>query len=153
MSRARESALAMCVTIALIGLSGCWSADSPRGFTLPEGDVEKGRQTFAELGCSSCHIVAGADLPPADGVADFTVVLGGETTRVRTYGELVTSIIHPSHRIAEGYEREVVTRAGRSRMTIYNDVMTVTELTDLVTFLLTHYRVPQYVATDYPPWR
>jgi hypothetical protein len=40
----------------------------------------------------------GVPIEYLDGVAHIT--LGGTTTRVRTYGELVTPIINPSHRVA-----------------------------------------------------
>ena len=41
--------------------------------------------------------------------------LGGKVYRVRTYGELVTAVIHPSHDIAKGYdEEEVVSATGES---------------------------------------
>ena len=65
----------------------------------------------------------------------MSIALGGEVTRIQTYGELVTSIINPSHRLAEGYPVDTVSVDGKSRMRNYNDVMTVTELTDLVMFL------------------
>jgi hypothetical protein len=37
-------------------------------------------------------------------------------------------------------------------MTVYNDVMTVTQLTDIVTFLQEHYKVRPYEPTQYPEY-
>jgi hypothetical protein len=81
------------------------------------------------------------------------VTLGGEVTRVKTYGELVTSIINPSHRLAQGYPTEEVSAAGESLMALayLNDVMTVQQLIDLVAFLQARYEVrpPAYDADWY----
>ena len=72
-------------------------------------------------------------------------------TRIQTYGELVTSIINPSHRLARGYAvEEIASEEGESEMKNYNDVMTVSELIDLVTFLQSHYSLREYEITRYP---
>ena len=51
----------------LLSLAGC-QADpkSGRGFTLPEGDADRGQEVFAQLHCYNCHSVAGVDLPASD---------------------------------------------------------------------------------------
>jgi hypothetical protein len=43
--------------------------------------------------------------------------------------------------LARDYPEEEVALDGRSRMTVYNDVMTVQQLIDLVAFLQSHYQV------------
>jgi hypothetical protein len=81
------------------------------------------------------------------------VELGGLTDRVQTYGDLVTSIINPSHRIAEGYSpEEVMLDDGESRMAYYNSVMTVEELIDIVTFLETKYDLKPATRQAYPSY-
>ena len=121
--------------LALVGLSACdpMSAD---GFSLPDGDVERGRQAFVDLQCHACHTIAGMELPrlPDEAEPPF-IELGGEVTRITTYAELVTSVINPSHRLASGYPEEHITENGESRMPVYNEVMTVQELVDIVRFL------------------
>jgi L-cysteine S-thiosulfotransferase len=147
---ARLSGVTLLGSMLLAGL-GCADADSPRGFSLPQGDAARGQATFVELHCHSCHTVDGVELPAPAGESPIRVRLGGETTRVKTYGELVTSIIDPSHRLAPFYPLEEISAPdGSSRMTVYNDVMTVTQLVDLVTFLESRYRIRPYVPTDYP---
>ncbi len=69
------------------------------------------------------------------------IVLGGGVTRVKSYGELIASIINPSHRLAGRYPKGDVSEEGQSLMTPYNDVMTVTQLIDFVAFLLAQYDV------------
>jgi hypothetical protein len=60
---------------------------------------------------------------------------------VKTYGELVTSIINPSHVLAPGYPKELITKDNRSAMADFNDKMTVHQLIDLVAFLQSRYEL------------
>jgi sulfur-oxidizing protein SoxX len=110
----------------------------------------KGQAAFVELKCHACHTVAGVDLPELEQGLETPVVLGGEVARLKTYGELVTSIINPSHRIAKGYAKDVVEKDGQSKMKNYNDVLTVRQLIDLVAFLEAHYELEEYEPTEYP---
>jgi sulfur-oxidizing protein SoxX len=124
-------------------LSGCgMSPESAVGFRLPDGDTDRGRQAFEALRCNGCHTVEGVDVAYV-GQGDVEYALGGTTTRVRTYGELVTSIINPSHRIAPGYRTPEVEATGESPMASarLNEVMTVQQLIDLVAFLQAQYAV------------
>ena len=138
----------------VVGSAGCdASPRSARGFTLPDGDAEAGQTTFIQFRCYDCHTVAGVELPVAEEPDQVAVHLGGEVGRIKTYGELVTSIVNPSHRLAAGYAANLIaTGAGESRMTNYNDAMTVTQLIDLVAFLQSHYQLRPYEPTMYPPY-
>lgn len=133
-------------------LQGCYGGpESGMGFRLPEGDADRGREAFVELQCHSCHVVRDMELPAADTV-EMEVMLGREVSRVQTYGELVTSIINPSHRLAPHYTQpEVTDPAGESRMAsaYLNEVITVQQLIDLVAFLQPLYRVR---APEYNPY-
>lgn len=128
----------------LLILSACGLQDpkSASGFRLPDGDVKAGRTAFVQLRCHVCHQVEGIDVRP-EGTGAVSVPIGGDTLRVKTYGDLVTSIINPSHRIAPGTDPASVAPGGRSLMenAQLNDVMTVRQLVDLVAFLQTTYRV------------
>lgn len=148
-----KSGLLVAFVLVLISLSGCTEdPKSGTGFTLPIGDPGAGRQTFARLQCTACHTVDRVEFQ-ANPQADVEVIaLGGPTPKVITYGQLVTSIINPSHRFAVGYADEAVQTDGQSRMRIYNDEMTVTELTNLVAFLQQHYKVEAYQPTPYMPY-
>ena len=123
-------------------LVGC-GPKSGMGFRLPDGSPERGRAAFLALRCTACHRVVGLDAPD-QGTGAANVTLGGETGRVKSYGELVTAIINPSHRIAPGYPpSQVTTPDGQSLMTLayLNDVMTVQQLIDLVAFLQGSYQL------------
>jgi len=132
----------MALFSCLVTLAAC-TVESPFGFRLPDGDAATGRQAFLDLKCNSCHEVRGIALEQSSGLAHVT--LGGQTTRVRTYGELVTSIINPSHKIAPPHRADGATAEGVSLMsfTYLNDVMTVQQLVDLVAFLQPTYEVVQ----------
>lgn len=131
-------------------LSGCdQGPKSGYGFTLPEGDVAAGEIAFKRFQCSDCHAIAErADLR-AEINPVMTVPLGGGTTRIQTYGQLVTSVINPSHRISQKFSSESVEEGGVSHMRTYNDIMTVSEMTDIVTFLQEQYELEPYVPTSY----
>jgi sulfur-oxidizing protein SoxX len=120
------------------------------GFVLPPGDAIRGKQLFSNLHCNDCHSV-GEKVPWAGSKDPSTphVPLGGAVTKNKTYHELVTSIVHPSHKIASIYEdwEDIRIPGNRSKMEVYsyNRIMTVEELIDLVAFLQEEYKmvVPQ----------
>lgn len=128
--------LGLCLLFVLLGCEV--GPRSGRGLRLPEGEIERGRAAFADLGCTKCHDVADAPAPPGD---DVILTLGGEVTRVETYGELVTSIVNPTHDISRRYPKKDTTEAGETRMDNFNDEMTVSQLIDLTTFLQSKYEV------------
>jgi sulfur-oxidizing protein SoxX len=69
--------------------------------------------------------------------------LGGETSYVKSYSELVTSIINPDHRISERYSEQLRGRALApltSPMPMAHiDTMTVRQVIDIVAFLDSRY--------------
>ena len=142
--------LALALAAALVG---CGSGPkSGKGFTLPDGDKAQGLEVFKQMRCYDCHAVSGVELPDAEEPDQTVIRLGGKVARIKTYGELVTSIINPSHRLARGYAKEqIVSEEGGSKMKTYNDVMTVNELIDLVAFLQSHYELHEYEPTRYAP--
>ena len=148
-----RTALALLIG-CLIALSACdyEARISEPGFRLPEGDPDAGRATFLRLQCHGCHTIAGKELPVIEGRDAPYIVLGGKVAKVKTYGELVTSIINPSHRLTRRYARALVSEDGESKMELYNSIMTVQELVDIVTFLQPTYDIhaPAYHYRVYP---
>lgn len=139
----RHSKCPIGLAILVLGaLAGCGPPEkSSSGFRLPDGDIEKGHMAFLDLKCNACHRVTGLDLPAPVASPPVLVTLGGTVPSPRTDGELVTSIINPTHKIRYGYSRELVESAGHSRMADYGEVMTVSQLVDLVAFLHSRYEV------------
>jgi L-cysteine S-thiosulfotransferase len=136
--RARRVLLVISSAVALQACTSEWGV----GLQLPPGDAGRGREAFVELRCHACHQIKGFD-PPTPIVAETRVALGGQTARVKTYGDLVTSIVNPTHRLARGYPREAITVGGESVMSyIYlNELLTVQQLVDIVAFLESDYEV------------
>lgn len=116
-----------------------------RGFVLPDGDIEAGKQTFLDLNCNRCHSIGDIKWHGSERYSDPYVKLGGEVTAMKTYGELVTSVINPSHKISQrSLNEETITLApGMSKMELYryNQIMTVEELVNIVTFLQSEYEL------------
>jgi sulfur-oxidizing protein SoxX len=135
--------LACCLVLAACSAG----KDSPRGFSLPEGNAELGKANFVALQCNSCHYTS--DVEQLAGDNDISVELGGEVGRVKTYADLVTSVINPSHRLARGYPAPEIADGTKSRMRNYNDLMSVQELIDVVSYLQPHYQLRVYEPTVY----
>ncbi|MGD2132283.1 MAG: c-type cytochrome [Maricaulaceae bacterium] len=140
--------------IAAVVLAACGEMEGI-GFALPPGDADAGRAVFVDMACADCHSVVGDEALRTGVTLGMDVPLGGPTSRIRTYGELVTSVINPSHRISEQYQTEEFTRDGESRMSLryYNQVMTVDELIDVVTFLQSKYELVEYPSTPYSQYQ
>jgi len=138
------------VVLLMFLTAACTGRKSGAGLRLPDGDVQRGKAAFLGLKCNTCHTVAGTEIPPPskDYAYVRVVALGGEVRRVKTYGALVTSIINPSHSLAPGYPKELITKGNESAMANFNDTMTVRQLIDLVAFLQSRYEfVPPEPAT------
>lgn len=132
-------------TLALLLIGAC--TPEGKGFKLPDGDMAAGKTTFVTLACNDCHSVAEIERA-AGSESKLNIRLGGPTNSVKTYGQLVTSIINPSHTIARPYPRQPVEIEGDSAMRPYNGFMTVEQLVDLVTFLESVYELrlpPSYL--------
>ena len=148
MNRARLcTILASCVVLAACSAG----KDSPRGFSLPKGNAEAGKATFVALQCNSCHYTL--DVEQLAGDNDISVKLAGEVGSVKTYADLVTSVINPSHRLATGYPAADIAVGTESRMRNYNDLMSVQELIDVVSYLQPQYRLHVYKPTVYRGYR
>ena len=136
------------IVVALMSVLAACDRQSA-GFALPPGDVERGQATFVELGCNQCHRIEGVvERAENSPFAEVDVRLGGQVSRVKTYGELVTAIIHPSESLARGNTPSTLTADGESKMPNFNARMSVEQLVDLTTFLQQTY---QLWAQDYRP--
>lgn len=150
--RTRLSLVLVLAGAVIMGAVGCRpAAKSGRGFQLPGGNAALGKQAFVDLKCFRCHRVDGvADLPSPTEPANKVIVLGGEVSQVRTYGRLMTSIIHPSETISEKMINRSAKPVTESPMPVANDKMTVSQLINLITFLQPRYRELQPLYEQYP---
>jgi hypothetical protein len=142
---------AILTAVLAVATSGCDTGPkSGKGFRLPDGDVDKGKAAFAALKCYTCHRVSGVDFPPQVPTAPTNIVLGGIVSRIPTYGELVTSVIDPSHGLAPGCKKEQIQEGRLSTMPEFNHVMTVEQMINLVAFLQSRYEKLEVNYPDYP---
>lgn len=144
----------MKVLIIVICISCLFSCargpESPYGFSLPEGNSKHGEQVFLTYNCLACHSLKGYESENVKTEITRRVALGGDSKKVTTYAELLTSVINPSHKLAEGYSLEEISdENGKSKMWNYNDIMKVSELIDLVAFLQPHYTIKPFTQTEY----
>lgn len=119
-----------------------------KGFVLPQGDIDAGKEVFASVGCRYCHSVTELELPPFEPGQVLNIELGGQVHKVKDYGELLTSIVNPGHTILHKYKSKLPKEAMQleSPMPDFNVELTVQELIDLTAFLHSRYEAlqPQY---------
>ena len=138
----RGRGLLLLASAWLIGSVACEiGPQSGIGLRLPEGDPTRGARTFRDLGCPECHVVVGEPAPARPEGAPRPIALGGKADHIATHGELVTSIVNPSHGHPRRYPREEVFEQGLSKMKNFNDRMTVEQLLDLTTYLQSKYEL------------
>jgi mono/diheme cytochrome c family protein len=135
-----------------VAVSGC--AYTPIfGFPREAGDTDAGRQAFLDHQCHRCHSIAGERLPPLAGADDPMLELGGETIYVKSYADLMTSIINPDHRISERYRDQLLRRGvvpiDTPMPQPHVDTMTVRQLIDLVAFLDSKYQLIEGYDTNF----
>ncbi|HEX9783938.1 MAG TPA: c-type cytochrome [Opitutaceae bacterium] len=138
------------LALAAMLLASCRDPKSAAGFALPDGDIEQGRAAFARLNCTSCHVIVGETFPEVPAGGMITIPLSGEVNRVRTYGQLVTSIVNPQHIVSSQYEDKYTDAEGRSLMPDFNKTMTVDEMVNLVAYLQSHYKLKVPDPAFYP---
>ena len=134
---------------ALVTVAAC-APNTALRVQFPLGSVQRGREAFVALECNSCHRVDDAEIPPPPAPSPFNVVLGGHTPRIESYGDIITAIVNPSHRLARSY-RAAAGRDVPSPMAarFLNEVMTTQQLVDIVAFLRTQY---DYIPPPPPPY-
>lgn len=145
--------ISLVIIAACIGATaGCMTdPESAKGFRLPDGDAQNGQELFVELQCTVCHRVSGVELAPPFQSGPVMITLGGTVRAVKTYGELVSSVINPSHKLILALPADEVSSDGESLMKVYNETMTVRQLIDIVAFLQAQYDVviPAYTYSEY----
>ena len=142
------------MTASLSLLAACAPGpESAAGFRLPDGDPVAGEQAFLKFQCHACHRLPDVTLPELNIEAPVSVMLGGPVSQVKTYGQLVTAIINPSHRLMPSFTGEDYSVDGESFMPTLNQFMTVSELIDIVAFLQDRYDVMLPMPYPYAIYR
>jgi hypothetical protein len=135
-----RSLLIIALASALAGAGCSKGPKSTRNFRLPEGIPERGKAAFVALQCHPCHTGAEIDTPRPTVEPAKVLALGGEVARLRTSGDLLTAIVHPAYALSDLIPTTEHRKLRTSPMKPVNEVMTVAQLIDLVTFLQPRYR-------------
>ena len=136
---------------SIAGITACEGGIVPKQeIVLPEGDAARGQEAFVALECTACHTIRDMELPAPEELGPVRIALGGKVSRVKSYSELVTSVINPSHRLARNLSKQPITQDGQSIMPLYGDVMTVTQMVDIVAFLESKYEGIERPGYKYP---
>lgn len=151
-----KNSIVALIVVAMFMLAACRDpgARQAKGFRLPEGDAKAGREAFIALSCHTCHTVDGISLPDPASKGQYSVKLGGMALRVRSYGDLVTAIVHPAHDITKPFksaarpeqvgEKTDNSEVKKSPMPDFNNIITAQQLIDITTFLHSRYKeMPQ----------
>lgn len=150
----RIAGVGILLVYVLFLLIGCDSTAGSRDMIhLPPGDATRGKEHFVALGCISCHTVLNETLPAPEIAGPVRIRLGNTTSTALTYAQLVTSIVNPSHRVSRFHLKKYASADGLPTMPVYNDVMTIAQLSDLVAFLAPHYAKASRPGYQYPVYK
>jgi mono/diheme cytochrome c family protein len=143
----KKCGVSVCAAVMMIMPTAAFSGPKPdKGLHLPKGNISQGQAAFVALKCHECHRVDGVTLPPPVSHIATNLVLGGKVSHIQTHGQLVTSIVNPSHSLAADFDETGGKDGKTSPMPVMNDRMTVSQLVDIVAFLESHYEL---VEPDY----
>lgn len=105
-------------------------------FTLPAGDPAAGRKVFIEVECYKCHEVKGETFPA---VADADKGVGPELSQMAGMHPVeffAESIVNPNAVVdPDAKQKGYLGEDGKSKMPIYNDILTVKQVSDLAAYL------------------
>lgn len=132
--------LPLCWILALA--APLFAQDAPVGTktVIPPGKAEAGRGLFVEKGCYQCHSAGSTKLPPVDLAPRLVIELGGDVHLKWSRDDYARAIMDPNHLVSEDYKIAMIRlgdhfKAENSPMPTFADVLKVSELVDLVTFL------------------
>lgn len=137
-----RSLLALSAIVALSSLAASRAQDAAAGPkpVVPLGKADAGQAVFVTKGCHQCHSAGTTKLPPVDLAPRLVIELGGDVHGRWTRDDFARAILDPNHLVSEDYKIAMIRigdhfKAENSPMPTFGDVLRVSELIDLVTFL------------------
>lgn len=124
----------MVLGVALAAVLTACTAPSTTRIYLPEGDPVAGKEAARTMQCYVCHEFAGSDFPAPHAQPEVPVDIGAAQA-MQSRGQLIESIVAPSHEVPE--DLEGATSGELSRMGDYSHVMSVRQLVDIVAYIKT----------------
>lgn len=132
------------ILIAAIGLSfpSFLSADPNESQTtvIPKGSVIAGKTLFVEKGCYQRHAAGDISLPQSALTETLIIELGSDRHVEWTRDDFAKAIMNANHTVSPDYEKAMMIlgdhfKAVNSPMPTFNDILTVSDLIHLTTFL------------------
>ena len=107
---------------------------------VPAGSETAGKTLFVEKGCYQCHTANEIKLPTAELDDMLLIDLGGDEHSGWTRDDFAKAIMNPNHTVNPDYEKAMMIlgdhfKAVNSPMPGFNDVLTVSDMIHLTTFL------------------
>ncbi len=114
------------------------AADEAR--VIPKGKVNAGKTLFVDKGCYQCHTAGDISLPQSDLSQELFIELGVKKHAGWSRDTFAKSILNPNHTVSEEYRKVMITlgdklKAENSPMPGFNDILSVSDLIHLTTFL------------------
>lgn len=107
---------------------------------VPAGSETAGKTLFVEKGCYQCHTANEIKLPTAELDDMLLIDLGGDEHNGWTRDDFAKAIMNPNHTVNPDYEKAMMIlgdhfKAVNSPMPGFNDILTVSDMIHLTTFL------------------
>lgn len=107
---------------------------------IPKGSENAGKTLFVGKGCYQCHVADGIRTPASELDENLTIDLGGSDHAGWSRDDFARSIMNPNHTVPEEYRKIMMTlgdnlKAENSPMPGFNDMLTISDLIHLTTFL------------------
>ena len=139
MSTRHVSVLAAAFSILLISVAPAEPL-APQKTIVPPGSEAAGKTLFVEKGCYQCHVAGDLKTPASELEDTLTINLGGPDHAGWSRDDFARAIMNPSHTVAEEYHKIMIIlgdhlKAVNSPMPGFNDLLTVSDLIHLTTFL------------------
>lgn len=107
---------------------------------VPAGSENAGKTLFVEKGCYQCHVAGDIKTPASELDDSLLINLGGRDHAGWTRDDFARAIMSPQHTVSEEYRRVMMSlgdnfKAENSPMPGFNDILSVSDLIHLTTFL------------------
>lgn len=115
-------------------------AEDSKSLTFPVGKADVGKSLFVKHGCHQCHSAGATKLPKVDLEPRLVIELGDRAHEKWTRDDFAQAVMAPDHLVAEEYRIAMMRlgdnlKAENSPMPKFSDLLLVSELIDLVSFL------------------
>ena len=107
---------------------------------VPKGRVPAGKTLFVEKGCFQCHSADGISLPKSELDQTLIIKLGTRRHDGWSRDDFAKAIMNANHTVSPDYEKAMMIlgdhfKAVNSPMPGFNDILTLSDLIHLTTFL------------------